>query len=282
MQQFAFAPEDSESVLRMLEGASQVRRRYQFFLWLQADLQRLLPHKLAVCGAWDRSVRELVFEPLHSVPLQPDLLTSLGDARLGLTQHLIAAWQEARQQALQIDLAALDSAGGTAHGLITAGYHSLCVHGVSRPARPAELESFFVFGLPHVASSDKATRALSMLMPYLHATYLRVREQERELGGGSSVVPGATAPTGRGVAITEREREILRWVREGLSNQQIGEALSISALTVKNHVQKILRKLSAANRAQAVAKAMAMNLFSSSVPQAPMREAGDSRPSTLL
>jgi len=32
-------------------------------------------------------------------------------------------------------------------------------------------------------------------------------------------------------------------------------------LTVKNHVQKILRKLGAANRAQAVARAMSMNLL---------------------
>jgi DNA-binding CsgD family transcriptional regulator len=59
--------------------------------------------------------------------------------------------------------------------------------------------------------------------------------------------------------ITEREREILVWVRDGLSNQQISEKLGISALTVKNHIQKILRKLGAANRAQAVAMAMTMN-----------------------
>jgi DNA-binding CsgD family transcriptional regulator len=63
----------------------------------------------------------------------------------------------------------------------------------------------------------------------------------------------------RPAGITEREREILRWVRDGLSNQQISQQLGISALTVKNHVQKILRKLGAANRAQAVAKAMSMN-----------------------
>jgi DNA-binding NarL/FixJ family response regulator len=62
-------------------------------------------------------------------------------------------------------------------------------------------------------------------------------------------------------AVTEREREILMWVRDGMSNQQISEKLGISALTVKNHVQKILRKLGAANRAQAVGKAMNMNLL---------------------
>jgi len=50
-------------------------------------------------------------------------------------------------------------------------------------------------------------------------------------------------------------------VRDGMSNQQIGVKLGISALTVKNHVQKILRKLQASNRAQAVSKAISMKLL---------------------
>ena len=61
--------------------------------------------------------------------------------------------------------------------------------------------------------------------------------------------------------ITEREKQILGWVREGMSNHEIGTELGISPLTVKNHVQKILRKLGAANRAQAVARAMTLNLL---------------------
>ena len=52
-------------------------------------------------------------------------------------------------------------------------------------------------------------------------------------------------------------------MREGKSNQQIGDQLGISVLTVKNHVQKILRKLGASNRAQAVAMAMTQNLLGS-------------------
>ena len=62
-------------------------------------------------------------------------------------------------------------------------------------------------------------------------------------------------------SISEREEQVLIWVREGMSNQEIGVQLGISPLTVKNHVQKILRKLGATNRAQAVARAMSMNLL---------------------
>jgi DNA-binding CsgD family transcriptional regulator len=49
-----------------------------------------------------------------------------------------------------------------------------------------------------------------------------------------------------------------------MSNQQIGVKLGISALTVKNHVQKILRKLGASNRAQAVAIAMTQDMLGAS------------------
>ena len=52
-------------------------------------------------------------------------------------------------------------------------------------------------------------------------------------------------------------------MREGKSNQEIGTILGISPLTVKNHVQKILKKLRVQNRAQAVGKAIALRLIKS-------------------
>ena len=62
-------------------------------------------------------------------------------------------------------------------------------------------------------------------------------------------------------SLTEREAEILSLMREGLTNKQIANRLHISVHTVKNHVQKILRKLGANNRAQAVGKADSLGLF---------------------
>ncbi len=52
--------------------------------------------------------------------------------------------------------------------------------------------------------------------------------------------------------LTEREREVLVMVARGLSNDQIGEALSISAFTVKTHVNRAMVKLDAHDRAQLV------------------------------
>jgi DNA-binding NarL/FixJ family response regulator len=61
--------------------------------------------------------------------------------------------------------------------------------------------------------------------------------------------------------LTEREREILELIANGQSNKQIGAALAITERTVKFHVSIILRKLNAANRAEAVQKALTLKIL---------------------
>ncbi|MFB7619492.1 response regulator [Kitasatospora sp. NPDC056181] len=51
--------------------------------------------------------------------------------------------------------------------------------------------------------------------------------------------------------LTEREREILALVGEGLTNRQIGQRLYLAEKTVKNHVSRLLAKLGVERRVQA-------------------------------
>ncbi|MES1247298.1 MAG: response regulator transcription factor [Actinomycetota bacterium] len=66
----------------------------------------------------------------------------------------------------------------------------------------------------------------------------------------------------RDQGLTQREREVLRLLSDGMTNEQIGEALSISPQTVRTHVQKAMEKLGASTRVQAVASALRRNLIS--------------------
>lgn len=52
--------------------------------------------------------------------------------------------------------------------------------------------------------------------------------------------------------LTEREREVLALVGEGLTNEEIGRRLFLSPLTAKTHVSRIMSKLAARDRVQLV------------------------------
>jgi transcriptional regulator EpsA len=258
-------PSQAQALVRLLEAAPEVQRRHQFFVWSLTHVQALLPHVLAVCGAYSRRRRAVVYEPFHSVALPQPLLDTLVGPEPQAMAELARLWVEGlgRPYLLNVTDPAVQARLRVAAELAGAGLQQLAVHGVARPGRLHEIESLFML----VATVDAAPPAnqvvalMDLTISALHATYTRVQTLERELG----LSPGqSSAPSKQAPPITARERQILSGVREGKNNQEIGVQLGISALTVKNHVQKILRKLGAANRAQAVAKAMTMKLLHAS------------------
>jgi DNA-binding NarL/FixJ family response regulator len=69
----------------------------------------------------------------------------------------------------------------------------------------------------------------------------------------------ATSPIEAGTihaALTERELEIFQLLASGRSNQDIGQQLSLSTNTIRNHVKSILAKLQLENRIQAAVQAV--------------------------
>ncbi len=70
------------------------------------------------------------------------------------------------------------------------------------------------------------------------------------------LIRATTRPPALGHDLTDREREILALMIEGLNNRMIGERLIISNSTVKNHVSSILSKMGTSSRTQAVALAV--------------------------
>ncbi|MGW0687605.1 response regulator [Streptomyces sp. NPDC002754] len=75
---------------------------------------------------------------------------------------------------------------------------------------------------------------------------LRGPEQSKPAAQGS-----AGAPAAEGADLTERERDILALVGEGLTNRQIGRRLFLSEKTVKNNISRLLAKLGVERRIQA-------------------------------
>ncbi len=87
----------------------------------------------------------------------------------------------------------------------------------------------------------------SVLSPDVTSKVLRVLSQTRQSGMDSP--------------LSERELEVLQCLAHGQTTLQISSQLFISDNTVKTHIRHILEKLDAANRTEAVSKAIHMGLI---------------------
>ena len=94
-----------------------------------------------------------------------------------------------------------------------------------------------------------------------------VRAIQVVAAGGTYLDPTAVAALisnrrGQARPLTQREREVLRLLADGMSNEMMGAELFISPQTVRTHVQKAMEKLGATTRVQAVAIALRESIIS--------------------
>jgi DNA-binding CsgD family transcriptional regulator len=85
----------------------------------------------------------------------------------------------------------------------------------------------------------------------LAAVARRAGDALAELGELDGAGPDQGGRGGPVVALTARERTVLRLVADGRTNRQIGDALHLSQHTVANHLRAILLKTGSANRTEA-------------------------------
>jgi LuxR family transcriptional regulator, maltose regulon positive regulatory protein len=82
----------------------------------------------------------------------------------------------------------------------------------------------------------------------------------RAFGDAASPAPAAAAmPLVE--PLSEREREVLRLLASGRTNQEIADELSVAVTTAKKHISNIIGKLGARNRTEAVAQARGLHLL---------------------
>lgn len=233
----ALAGEDLERFLLTIDASIRVSRHFQFFLWAQGILQSFIPHETLICTYGDLAVGAVRHEVFTRVVTDPTFDAAVSDNKGGFILPLVAMWLRRDRQPIALTSADLQHPAA----LRICGAHGLC-HGAAE-AR-GDQGSFFTFlGLP-AAPGKREHYVVDLLMPHLHMALHRMcdgESRENLAKGMDNVLSG-------------REVEVLYWVREGKTNHEIGHILDISPLTVKNHIQRILRKLNVSNRAQAVAR----------------------------
>ncbi|MDQ4627664.1 LuxR C-terminal-related transcriptional regulator [Janthinobacterium lividum] len=215
---------EQEYLLHAILGAHGIAAPGDFFLWSQGPLQTLLPHDILMCAQLDADGAVLRSEAWHSAAPDHALLRE----RQGQLAHLALAWRAGGQGAAVIDGVLVHGSVGDAGG------------------------SFFALFAVMPADVARQAYVLELLLPYLHVHWLALPGSQRA---------GMTGPAATRAA-SARELEVLHWVREGKSNEEVGKILGISGATVKSHLQRIYKLLGVSNRMQAVSRGIALRLLS--------------------
>jgi transcriptional regulator EpsA len=244
--------QEQEYLLRAVESGLRVASMRQFFLWTQGQLQALLPHQVMVALQLAPSGALRRLECLHATVLAPHAAALLADRRDGLALRIARHCMQGGRLPAMADVAdgSRDEMRGALAGfeeeLREAGFDSVLVHGTGALHDGASV--FVLFGLP-MRPGPRHAYFLELLLAHLHLALLRLPAQD----GRSAGAPARP--------LSAREAEIVGWLREGKSNVEMAQILGISALTVKNHLQRIYRLLGVGNRAHALARCLELRLL---------------------
>ena len=244
---------DQESLIMNLDASLRVHARHQFFNWAQGALQSLVPHELLICAMRNGDPASYYVESFSTLSLDLARFNELYRQDVALVPHLVKSWEKNRRQPFVFETGADSPFAATAlaRELNRIDATSIVAHGTYDAS--GKLTSFFIFaGRPGTTGLGQAN-LVEMVVPFLHAAW--VRSQLNWTAEDATVKPQVAG------LLTPRELEVVKWLYYGKSNIEIGMILTISPLTVKNHVQKILRKLNVLNRTQAVGKALTLPIL---------------------
>jgi transcriptional regulator EpsA len=240
-----------ESIVLNLDASLRVHARAHFFSWTQGLLQSLIRHELLICTLCLGKPPAFRADGFSMTTPDPSTLADIFLRDTSVAPALLKAWEERRYQPVVIDTTVAPvGSGAFMRELERLGGTQLLVHGLHDADGRAL--TMFTFACRPGGAGSRQTYLAQLLAPALHAAWVRTQltrsAAATEKASGQSV-------------LTVREQDILKWIYLGKSNFEIGAILKISPLTVKNHVQKILRKLNVVNRTQAIGKALELRIL---------------------
>jgi len=250
---YPLTDEQRNVFMEVVEESLKVSQNIHLFKWLQGGFQYLLGHEVMVYGVKDNHENFYKFDFLTSVRYFND--TKFNDAikeKTGIIQRAIAAWK-------------ISSVPLFVTNLLPQGiHHHFAVMNVSEEDfNQSELQNFIVhgygehnsiviFGRLHKNPCPEIAKIVEMLMPHLHCTLSNL------LNGKIKTLQPLVKTNKK---LSSRESQVIQYLYLGKTNWEISNILDVSPLTVKNHVQNIIKKLNVTNRRQAATKAAKLGLI---------------------
>lgn len=248
-------PPELESLVLNVNASLRIETRQQFSSWTRESLQKTLRHELLFCALWsgDPLLREV--DVFAAPTLEFEGFGEMLSQDAAVVPHFMEKWENNSFRPVAGEVRSDTRLAQTKVGreLSRVGASLVLAHGTYDTS--GKTASFFAFACKPETVGTQQAHLSELVVPFLHLAWVRTRI-------GRAVLAQGTAAAGNSSLLTSRETEILRWIHFGKSNIEIGAILEISPLTVKNHVQKILRKLNVQNRAQAVGRGLALRILS--------------------
>lgn len=249
MSEMNAANQGWEKVFSVIQKSFSIHKHVDFFNWLQDSVRQVLPHDILVAAWGDFASGELNFDVSSNIEdIRTQKLIDAPGVFAYLMTNLHQRWLDNGERWYRInffDASGINSQSPTAFTHKLVGMNSLLVYGV-RDTR-GKNDCIYVF-FDRSREFQVQHSVLGLLMPHVDAALRRVEYME---------VPNSEEDMVESLnlgGLSERELEILHWVKSGKTNLEIAMILTISPNTVKNHLKRIFQKLDVTCRAQAVAK----------------------------
>ena len=247
---FQLTAEECARFVRIVSDCGRIRRHYDLYRWLSGEVQQFLPHEIML-SAWGDFANGSLKLDLTS-DIAGVRTAQLAQCRLDpLVREAYGRWIDAGRQAVLVKSGEMQAERSDCECAVHAalrGMRSLLVHGV-HDKRAGHDSLFIAFSSGCFTKGRSVARFLSgidSLIAQIDAAFRQVP---------SYPLTVRPAPNQASVLdLSARETEVLEAMCRGRTNLEIAAALSISPFTVKNHVQRIFRKIGVTNRTQAAAR----------------------------
>ena len=250
----SLSPEELRHYHSVISQATRVKTHFDVLVWLQGDMQQYLPQDIMI-AAWG---------DFDKGSFQHDIISAMDGVRSKSTdlQSITPLMLDLFRQWTELDGQPFAVAGGD-QGFAPEQAEDRCtLTGALNTMRYAmahcvkdERGSYNCLYVAFRANgyfTESEQEIMTVALPYIDMALRQVKLLPHQ----NSAPPVISAPLiydllqNRG--LSSREIEILQWVARGKTNPEIGKILKRSEFTVKNHMQRIFKKMDVSNRAQAV------------------------------
>jgi transcriptional regulator EpsA len=249
--------EQRVNFMDVISGSLRITQRSHLFNWLQGEFQSLVGHEIMIFGVKSTENEPYYFEYFTSSRYFSDAqFNEVIQQETGLISQVLKLWRKTslplfvNNQDEPMQQGNYNVINFDQNSLVNSELKNFVIHGFGQ--NHSKLSSIVIFARLHKQANTAYAHMLELIMPHLHCALIRVTSSKNNF---------SASPDNLGRLITKRESEVLQWLHMGKTNWEISTILDISPLTVKNHVQNVIRKLSVLNRSQAAVKAAKLGLI---------------------